>query len=128
VSSALPTGVIWHAKRVHGADVTLEDLTPEHHRRVVNARLKYLQASAVKAARARQRKCAEKLRQRLAAIEQATDNEEQAERAAAGEDPLPRARCQPLVPPVRVSRPWRGQLPQRQYLPVFSVNYRIVSA
>jgi hypothetical protein len=63
-----PSGVIWHARRLHGRDVDLDSLTPEQWQQVEKARLAWLKANALKATRARRLKRAQRLEATAAAI------------------------------------------------------------
>jgi hypothetical protein len=64
-----PSGYIWHARRLFGADVDLDALTKQQWKQVADARLAWLKANQLKAVRARQLQRARRLRDRADAIE-----------------------------------------------------------
>jgi hypothetical protein len=67
--NAGPAGYNWHAKRLFGADVDLDALTPRQWKQVEDARLAYLRAMALKATQKRRLLRAARLREEAAAIE-----------------------------------------------------------
>lgn len=64
-----PSGQNWHARRLFGADVDLDTLTPTQWAQVEAARRAYLNAMSIKATKTRRLKRAQRLREHAAAIE-----------------------------------------------------------
>jgi hypothetical protein len=64
-----PSGFAWHARRLFGADVDLDALTPQQWEQVAAARMAWYKANSIKGVKARQLGRARALRERAARIE-----------------------------------------------------------
>jgi hypothetical protein len=65
----------WHARRIFGADVDLDSLTPEQWKQVDAARTSWFKAVSAKGVKARRLKAAQRLRDEAAAMQAAAEGD-----------------------------------------------------